>query len=224
MRSDTFFNCSVADRPTRRYPADMNKQEIARLAREAMGRRITHPSRPAGYIYQHGLRVARLSAKLADRVDPQQQIDRHALWAGALLHDVGKGIDPHHEIGGVMAEQLLADLAHADQIDNISRIIAEHNQRDRAQHCLPASRIVQDADMLDHHGHQGVCLILGEVPSRFDTLAEAAEQQLGPEAAEHFQMCRSLLNFDVAREAFDRRIEAQKSFFQGLAASEQGQL
>ncbi|MFP4356342.1 MAG: HD domain-containing protein [Phycisphaerae bacterium] len=202
----------------------MNKQEIARLAREAMGQRLSHRSRPAGYIFQHGLRVARLSAQLADCVDPQRQIDRDTLWAGALLHDVGKGIDPHHEIGGVVAGQLLADLARADQIEIISRIIAEHNQRYRAQHCLPASRIVQDADMLDHHGHQGVCLILGEVPSRFDTLAHAAESQLSPDGAEHFQICRSLLNFDVAREAFDRRIEAQKSFFQGLAASEEGQL
>ncbi len=202
----------------------MDRIGVQQAAGQAMARRNTNPAREAGYIYHHGRRVAGLAEALVAEVDPQGRIDRDVLWAGALLHDLGKGSDPHHEIGGQIAEQLLAGLAGRRQIHGISQIIAEHNQRDRAEQCLPASRIVQDADTLDHFGAQGIWLAMGRAFAAAGSPADLLDGEFSSDAARLFRWCRGHLNHEASRRAFDRRISEQMRFLDSLARSEQGQL
>jgi uncharacterized protein len=202
----------------------MDRTRLQELARKAMALRTTNPARETGYIYHHGLRVAGLAEALAAKVDPKGRIDRDVLWAGALLHDLGKGCEPHHEIGGQMAQELLEGVADDPQIGRISQIIAEHNQRDRPDECLPASRIVQDADTLDHFGAQGIWLAMGQAFNAQTCPAGLLDSQCASDAAKLRGWCRAHLNYDASRLAFDRRVAEQMRFLDSLARSEAGQL
>ena len=198
----------------------MDKHELDRRARKAMSQRKTHPGRETGYIYAHGRRVAAIALELAAEVDVEATVDRDILYAAALLHDVGKGIEPHHTLGAVVVRELLDGLAGPEAIDAIARIVAEHNQRDRAGACGLGSRIVQDADILDHHGPQNVWLCLQYAARHDQSVEETLAWYEGDSSRRQAGWNRSALNFEASRRRFDERLTVEREFFQMLRRNE----
>ena len=188
----------------------MDMVQLDQVARSALLARAEHPTREPDWLYHHGCRVGKLACWLADQV--AAPVDQDILYAGGLLHDVGKGREPHHETGAALAHALLTPLVPPDQVAAICTLIRHHNRRGNPQDSL-AIQLVQDADILDHVGPLGTWLAFYWSGAQRESFDQHAAFILGAENAAYRAKLRGLLNFEVARTAFDRRIRYEDDFF-----------
>ena len=188
----------------------MDMTQLDQVARTALLARVEHPTREPGWLYHHGCRVGKLACWLADQI--AAAVDRETLYAGALLHDVGKGRDPHNETGAALTHTLLTPFVPPADVETICTLVRHHNLRGNPQDS-PAVKLVQDADILDHVGPVGTWLAFYWSGAQHETFDQHAAFILGAENAAYRAKLRSLLNFDSARTAFDRRIRYEDNFF-----------
>jgi len=191
----------------------MNKQRVIEIARSAMCERKPMATREKGYVFHHGLRTAKIAINLLDVIDHSPEVYPDILFAAAVFHDIGKGITPHNETGADMAGDILKEECLPDEIAAITQIIREHNQRHRATECTTASRIHQDADILDHFGAQSVWLAFHWNTVHEETPDQSVEFYNGEENQKWITWARASLNFDNSREIFDKRLAFERSFF-----------
>ena len=202
----------------------MNRKKCIQVARSAMAGRRAHPDRERGYTFHHGLRTARMALQLHKQISKPLEVSEPLLFVAALFHDVGKGYEPHNRSGAVAIKRLLTEQLTPDEIKAAARIIREHNVRKKKRRCWTASKIVQDADLLDHFGAHGVwlCLRCSAIQGRTD------EQTLNAYNGPEYQAClakaRKSLNFQVSRLAFDGRVAIERQFMDRLAAETGGEL
>ena len=83
----------------------MNIEKVEQAACECMASRQESKDREPGWLYHHGRRVARIALRLADEIGAA--VDRDVMYAGALFHDIGKGAEPHNEIGAAITREAL---------------------------------------------------------------------------------------------------------------------
>jgi uncharacterized protein len=184
--------------------------QIDQIARKAMLYRIDHPNREPGWLYHHGCRTGKVALWLADSL--LEELDRDVLYTGALFHDVGKGNEPHNEIGAEKTRELLDSLCTAGEIDAICELIQKHTHRRNADEKV-AVKLVQDADLLDHIGPIGPWLAFYWSGSRGETIEDHRRFLGGDENREYRAKMRAMLNFDLSRQEFDRRIRFEDEFF-----------
>ena len=196
----------------------MNRKKLIEIARAAMAKQRTHPARETGYVFHHCLRTARLAMELLHRIDAPLEASEDVIFAAALFHDVGKCIEPHSETGALLVANLLADEMKPNDLANAARIVREHNRRKEGSDHWTACQVVQDADLLDHFGTQGVWLCF-HWSGQFDqTVAQTLEFYDGRENRRHLVESRKELNFKASRRIFDERIAFEREFFDRLAA------
>ncbi len=200
----------------------IDRARIDQIARAQLAERRTHRGRETGYVYHHGLRVAGLCDALREAIDQPVEVHPDVLWAGGLLHDLGKGAEPHHEIGARRARELLAGVCDASDVEAVAELIAHHNARGRPGEHTVARRIVQDADLLDHFGAQYVWLNFGYGARHDRTGRESSDFYRHELDDGYFTACRSSLNFDASREQFDRRAEFVAAFFERFDLEQRG--
>ena len=202
----------------------MNRKKCIQIARSAMAGRKAHPQRERGYTFHHGLRTARMALALHEQISKPLEVSEPLLFVAALFHDVGKGYEPHNRSGAVTIKRLLDGQLGRDELKAAGRIIREHNIRKKNRRCWTASKIVQDADLLDHFGAHGVWLCLYNSA----THARSDEQTLnfhnGPEYQAYLAKSRKALNFQVSRLAFDGRVAIERQLMDRLAAEANGKL
>ena len=188
----------------------MDSQLIDKIAWQAMSGRSEHTRREPDWLYYHGHRTGKIALWLVDKIrDP---VDRAVLYTGSLFHDVGKGIEPHHEIGASKARELLSPFCTVEELDVICNIILYHNQRNNPDH--PSYiKIVQDADLLDHVGVIGPWLAFYWGGSRNETINDHLNFFQSGENLRYRQGLRNGLNYAVSVEEFDRRIDFEDEFF-----------
>ncbi len=202
----------------------MNRKKCIQIARLAMAGRRAHPQRERGYTFHHGLRTARMAIQLHEQIPKPLEVSEPLLFVAALFHDVGKGYEPHNRSGAVAIKRLLDEQLDPDEIKAAGRIIREHNLRKKNRRCWTASKIVQDADLLDHFGAHGVwlCLYYSAIHGRSD------EQTLkfydGPEYQAYLAKSRKAFNFQVSRLAFDGWVAIERQLMDRLAAEAGGEL
>jgi HD superfamily phosphodiesterase len=223
----------------------MDLNAIRTAAREAMAGRRTHVDRPPGYVLAHGQRVARIALDLArELTQPSRQrpdavldndldfdLDPDVLYAGALLHDLGRGLGaedrPHEAVGAGAAAALLAPFATPDEVARVVHIVAHHNHRTASEPgrppppapYAPAVLIVQDADSLDHVGPIGVWMATYHAAALRGTLDDALAYARSPtQTADRAQMRREL-NYALARRRFDARVAHQQRILRDLASA-----
>ncbi len=200
----------------------MNREDVDRIARHLMLERKGRLEREAGYIYHHGVRVAALAEALAVRVDEPLDVPADVLYAGAILHDVGKGLRPHAETGAAVVRDRLAAMADAATVEAVARIVGMHCRR--GEPAGVAERLVQDADILDHFGAQQVWLNF-HYSAAHDRDGHAALAYIrSAEHAAYAGGCRQALNFTAARAEFDRRRRFEAAFFARFADELAGRL
>ena len=202
----------------------MNRKKCIQIARSAMAGRKARPAREKGYTFHHGFRTARLALRLREQISKPVEVPEALLFAAALFHDIGKGREPHGHSGAAAVAGLLADQLAPDEIKAVGRIVREHNRRKNNRRCWVASKIVQDADLLDHFGAQGVRLCLNYSATHGRTDAQTLKFYNSPDNHAYQVKSRKALNFEISRLAFDRRASLERQFMDRLAAEADGEI
>ncbi len=202
----------------------MNLDEIRRIASENMEGRKSHPEREPGYIFYHGLRTANLTGVIMSRLNGDLNAFDPVLYTGALFHDVGKGFAMHNETGADLARNLLSDVCSPEELERISRIVRFHCVRKNGLDLEAAILAVQDADMIDHYGTQGIWLDLLESAHNRDSQLELIKLWDSDEHRGHIAKMRGLLNFDFSKMLFDDRISYQRRFLERLKLEAEGKI
>ncbi|MBN2257453.1 MAG: HD domain-containing protein [Anaerolineaceae bacterium] len=189
----------------------MNMEKIEQIARDCMRNRQEQQYREPGWLYHHGHRVARIALRLADELD--LAVDRDVMVAGALFHDIGKGSEPHNEVGASITRKALTNACMPDELDAICDIIRSHNQRGLSDQYSDAVKIVQDADEVDHVGPIALWMSFYWSGMHNETFDDHVHFIEGAENANTQKLMRGRLNYDVSRRIFDERIAYEKQFF-----------
>ncbi len=195
----------------------MDFQRLDRLAQEYMGKRKSHIEREIGHVYFHGKRVSNSVLLLRKRLAPEDDSQDEILRCAGLFHDIGKGIEPHPQTGAALAKELLRDEMTPSELEQVCALIAAHDSRDPENKALPFGlRLLQDADLLDHFGSQGLWLCftyqaymgqkdMMELPLFYETEWEKS-----------LFKNRALLNFEISRGIFDEKAEYERQVISRL--------
>ena len=196
----------------------MDRLQMIRIARRATGGRTALAGRETGHVFNHCLRTAHIAAGLFERIKESMEFDEDLIFedlifAGGLFHDVGRAVGPHHLTGAAIVAVLLADKMPAEDVDAVARIVREHNDRKHARDCWAASRVVQDADILDHHGAQSIWAAFHGSAMRDESPEQAlARYQSWRDTCMADE--RASLNYEASRECFDHRIAFERDFYE----------
>jgi uncharacterized protein len=188
----------------------MDRTNIAQVAEEALAQRQEHAAREPDWLLHHGRRTARLALWLCDEM--QAEVDRDTLYMGTLLHDIGKGQEPHNETGAAMTSTLLSTLCTPIELQEICELIRGHTRYGQADLSV-AAKLVQDADILDHVGAIDVWLAFYWSGAHHETVADHIRFIQGEDNTRYRAKLRALLNFVAAQRLFDERIAFEDAFF-----------
>ena len=182
----------------------MDKEKIRMLAKKYMRERKTHREREIGAVYFHGLRVEKGAVELRRMLTEDDSWDDR-LRCAALFHDVGKGIGKHAHTGALLAADLLGDELTEEETRDVTALIEAHQDRKPGTdgHSF-WQKILQDADLLDHYGAQGIwmcCCYYASHEEEMNQVPDFYDTEWPKQMKEH----RALLNFDVSREIFDEK-------------------
>jgi len=189
----------------------MDIEKIEQVACDSMAGRKELREREPGWLYYHGRRTAKIAMWLCEELD--LNVDRDAVYAGALFHDIGKGSESHNEIGVAITRELLNDLCTSGELDIICDIVRNHNQREHSSSWSVAVRIVQDADLIDHVGPIVPWLAFYWSGTHNETIHDHIRFVRGEENERYRKRMREGLSFDVSRRIFDERVDFEEQFF-----------
>ncbi|MCJ7738932.1 MAG: hypothetical protein MUQ10_16720 [Anaerolineae bacterium] len=124
------------------------EQIVDTATRSSLGHMVD--IREPGYTYDHGHHTAAIALCLADLHGTLTEPD--VLHATALFQHIGIGSERHNQVGARLARELLEHESSAAEMDRISQIILEYPLRVRSNAHTLETRLVQDANTLDHIG------------------------------------------------------------------------
>ena len=200
----------------------MDFERLDAIARKAMAKRKSHFEREMGAAYFHGQRVAMGALALRRRLTEDASMD-DVLRAAAMFHDVGKGIEPHDETGAALARELLRDEMTGEELAMVCRLIREHDRRrPGTEENTLFERILQDADILDHYGSQGVWLSCTYYV--YHGQQEMAQMPVFYETdwPEQIEKHRALLNFPESQRIFDEKCRFEAAVARRMAEEAKG--
>ncbi len=192
----------------------MDIEQIEAVAETEMASRQDHGFREPGWILYHGRRTGKIALHLADRL--AADVDGDGLYVAGLFHDVGKGSERHNDVGAARTRELLDGLVPAETLEALCETIRVHNQRKAADDYSDITKLVQDADLLDHVGCIDVWMALYYSGSQGQSIQDHLAWFRGEECREFRHYMRTHLNFDLSLELFDQRIQSADRFFTEL--------
>lgn len=201
----------------------MDLELLQKIAYEKMGRRVSDPKKEPGYVYNHCRRVAEISLKLRKLLYPDYDKKDDVLYVGALFHDIGKGIEPHSKIGGLIIESMIGHLCSKEEMEEIIKIVSLHNVRS-SDDDSKFVKIVQDADLIDHFGTHNVWMAYVGNALQHKKLEDALEYYEGDMRKDFVINCMNMLNFEESKKIMKRRVEATDSFIRRTRAEQNGEL
>jgi uncharacterized protein len=151
-------------------------------------------------------------------------VNRDILYTAALFHDIGKGTEPHNEVGARATRDLLGDICQPEELDRICLVILRHNQKQSTDTYEPATRLVQDADVLDHIGPIEVWLGFWWDATHGMTIDDRLRYYHSQENSRRQAVMRSALNFDIWIGIYERRLKSERAFFVELDRVHRGGL
>jgi len=201
----------------------MDRERLTELAFKTMGKRKSHLQREKGYIFYHCERVAKIALHLREALFPADASSDDVIFAGALFHDVTKGIEPHAATGAHLVQQLLQGYVSEREIQDVSEIIRLHNTRLREDQPFYV-RVVQDADILDHFGSQEVWLKFLYGAHKDESVFDAVRLWESEEHENYVDKSRKSLNFELSRQIFDKKLQFHRRFAQRFKAESSGEI
>ncbi|QNO15110.1 HD domain-containing protein [Alkalicella caledoniensis] len=203
----------------------MDIQQIEDIAFDLMKERKVL-GREKGFIFYHGRRVGKIAQKIYDKIVQEPvQLEKNLLYVGGIFHDIGKGIEPHNETGAVLVKEILKKTCDEGELQTISDIIREHNLRGSKYEGISLfGKIIQDADIIDHMGSMDIWIAFMYHAQYEESAHNSIEFFSGGKWEEICGVLRSLLNFPVSIEAFDKRMKFTKKFIEQMQREVDGEL
>lgn len=202
----------------------MDFERLDSLAKKYMIKRKTHMEREIGDVYFHGKRVARSAVLLRERIFPGNADWDGILYCSGMFHDIGKGIEPHGHSGAVLVRDLLKEELTAIELDSVCTIIEAHNDRRPGTEIhTDMEKLIQDADLLDHYGSQGIWMSC----NYYAYMGQQEMQQMPvfyfSEWEEQVKKQREYLNFDVSKAIFDEKVRYEWSAVKRMETEGKGE-
>lgn len=201
----------------------MNFEELDKLAFKYMGKKKSHKEREMGAAYFHGKRTANGVIELRKRLFDDGSMD-DILRCAAMFHDIGKGIEPHNRTGAVLVRELLKDEMTETELDYVCRLIYSHCDRQpKTDKYLWYEKLLQDADLLDHFGSQGIWMSISwyayttqegmdKVPEFYSSVKEQNIALKNREA----------LNYDLSKQIFDDKVSFEMKIAERMEIEKNG--
>jgi hypothetical protein len=187
-------------------------------------------------VWEHAARTARMAMAISQLPEiPQASLDREALTAAALYHDIGWIVqwkagqvgqdeillrptsDISRDLAADWVEAQLGGLLPADSLRKAAAAIRQSNNR-RAD--LIEARILADADNLDQIGPPAVGLMVRKCRSEGKTLEHLLVAWQRQEEYRFWQArIKECFRFPSVRALAERRHQALRHFMTQLAAS-----
>ncbi|GIP36903.1 hypothetical protein J31TS4_01830 [Paenibacillus sp. J31TS4] len=203
----------------------MNRDKLKEMAYHAMGKRKAHIDRERGFIYYHCGRTAKLALTLRESLFPDMADKDDVIFAGALFHDVAKGIEPHNERGALLVGDMLKHEVSSSELADIVAIVRGHNKRKPGDNGIPYFiKLVQDADVLDHFGSAEVWLKVQYSATHGETMQEAAAFWNSESYEAEVRRWRGLLNYELSLRHFDEKTAFVSQFIHRFTREAEGEL
>ncbi len=169
--------------------------------------------REKGYVFFHGKRVAELAMKIYAEVKTGvEKIELDRIYIAGLMHDIGKGKKHHALVGAKMVPKVIGAELSAEDMEVIQRLVREHNLRERPNICELDSKALQDADVLDHFGAQGLWISIYYTAKNGGDQIDLLKYYRSKEHQDYVNEKYYGLNFDISKKMFEERYSYQKDF------------
>jgi HD superfamily phosphodiesterase len=188
----------------------MNLRKIDALADAEMAGRRDNPAREPGWILHHGRRTGKIACRLLKLL--RLNTDPDTVYAAGLFHDIGKGQENHHLAGAEITRELLKELVPAENLNTICRAIADHNQRKKSAKFPECTKLIQDADLIDHTGHIDIWLSFYYTGRYGQPIEDNIGWFKGKDYRRFRRYMRSHLNYDISRRMLDERLRFSDRF------------
>lgn len=189
----------------------MDFQRLDEIAAKLMKKRKSHNEREIGAVYFHGKRVGVSVLELRRRLVPNDDSWDDVLRCAGMFHDVCKGIEPHPKHGAILLREILKDELTGEEMERVCELVVEHDRRPDTDEHTVWQKLLQDADLLDHYGAQGVWM-------SFAYQCFVGQQDSLPliefydgEWPGHVARCLSMLNFEESKKIFNEKCEFERS-------------
>lgn len=201
----------------------MDIEKLRQIACDNMAERRSHDFKERGNKYYHGQRVAKLALTLRPRVTDDASKDE-LISASAFFHDICNGQPEHGTRGAEATRELIKDACSPEDCDAIFAIVGAHDKR------VPgggdydfATKLVQDADILDHYGVYSIWMEFVYAIHNDKTLDGVRDYMLNvwPQV---YQKDLGRLNYDVSRAILDEKAEFGDAFAARFAKEINGEL
>ena len=201
----------------------MDFERLDELARKYMLDRKTHRAREIGAAYFHGARVGRSAARLRAMVTEDGSWDERLKCAG-LFHDIGKGFPHHARIGALLLKEILKEEMPREDLEAVCRLVECHQDRGPgAGERTVWEKILQDADLLDHYGAQGLWMSCTYYAYEGQKGMHEAAQFYESEYPGQIKKHRKLLNFPASRKIFDEKTAFELAVAKRMRIEGQGE-
>jgi len=184
----------------------MDVQKIEGIAREKMAG-FRSDTREPGWILYHGQRTGKIAVAVAKEIDCS--VDPDVLYTAGLFHDIGKGHKAHHEVGAEMTRNLLAGVVASAELEEICNAVRLHNQRRKSDSFSDCTKLIQDADLVDHAGLIDVWMAFYWSGHHGESIHDHIAYYKGEECTKSRAYIRTHLNYDVSRRMFEERLRLE---------------
>ena len=192
--------------------------KIEQIAVKLLKKMDVQEGREKGYIYYHGRRTADLAVKIYSDVKmDDDEGNSTLLYIAGLFHDVGKGKAHHALAGSKMLPKLIGSELSKEHLEEVQRLVREHNLRENPNTCMVDSKALQDADTLDHFGVQGIWLSIYYTARERNSQVDMLEYFSSSEHQEYAKSKFEGLNFALSRKIFKERLAYQSEFLRRVA-------
>lgn len=208
----------------------MRHEDISAIfsrAQTLMGSHIEIPFEP-GYRLHHGRRVANLAVRIGAQLG--FEFDEDIIVVAGTLHDIGKTVnDGHDESHGPIGAKIIAaefkDRLSEEELRQVCNIVENHYARPKSSWYEGKEKpefsnnvyLIQDADVLDHFGYEGIWIALHWASYKNLTPEQSAKSWRESEyAVNKRRESMKSLNFDYSRRLLEERIAIMQTFFDSL--------
>lgn len=201
----------------------MDFEKLEKLAWKYMGKKKSHLEREIGAAFYHCKRVSNSVLELRKSLFPDDTSMDEVLRCAGLFHDIGKGIEPHSHSGAVLVRDLLKEEMSDEELSVVCQLIEAHEDRKPDSDCHTwYEKLLQDADMLDHFGGQGIWLTcVYRAFTNCGSMNDVVEYQMS-EGLEEAVNAKELLNYDYSKAIMQGKIDFEKMVIERFALEAQG--
>lgn len=200
----------------------MDFEKLDKLAFKYMGQKKSHQAREMGAAYYHGRRVANGVIELRKRLFADDSMDDILRCAG-MFHDIGKGIEPHSHTGAILVRELLKDELSESKLEQVCRLIAAHCDRQPQTDAHSwDEKLLQDADMLDHYGSQGIWMSVSYYAYTTQQEMDQVPAFYQRDFPDQIAKCRNLLNYDISKTIFNDKVSFEMQIAERMEIEKNG--